>query len=116
MAFTSTIQTSQYGRLPQDDFAIVKKLKDPNDPKVAAIETIIDTAHDPHPSIEMKSGAGLLNSQEIEKAFEHPKMLEFVGELKGKNRIPPKRKTDALSQTGGNKMKRTKIGAGLRFV
>lgn len=116
MAFTSTIQTSQYGRLPQDDFAIVKKLKDPNAPNVAAIETIIDTAHDPHPSIEMKSGAGLLNSQEIEKAFEHPKMVEFVGELKGKNRIPPKRKPDALAQTGGNKIKRTKMGAGLKFV
>ena len=116
MAFTSTIQTSQYSNVPfAGDFPVVKQLKDPNDPEVSAINTIIDVNKEKHPTIDLKSGAGLTNKDQIESALNHPKLVQFVGELKGKDRILPKRKNDNEAKLPG--VKKTKLlGGGLKFA
>lgn len=117
LAMTPSILTSQYGHLPHDDLAITKKLKDPNQPEVAVVETIIDTTHSPHPDIELKSGAGLINADKIEEAFDHPKLVKFVGEIKGKERPPPKRTLNNAPTTGSKRLKVNKMkGAGIKYA
>lgn len=123
LAQTPSVQTSQYGNVAfAGDYPIVKKMTDVETPEVFAVNTSIDTTHEKHPNITLKpgdpaaqTGAGLIQGDQIESAFDHPKLLQFVGEIKGKERIPPKRKNDIAGLPP--KIKKNKLlGGGVKFA